>query len=97
MSQDVTNPRHTYLRNLLTQVGTVQDQIKGNLRRPAANMASRKVWTSVTATTFEHELTAGAGRYASAVTDLGTKVHEELRACPPTCLAAEAKMWSRDL
>lgn len=31
MSDQVTNPRHTYLTQLLQQVGLIQDEIGGNL------------------------------------------------------------------
>jgi len=89
----VTNPLHTYLTNLLARVQKVQERLGKRLDRPAANMASGKVWTSPTATEWGSRLSDQRKAYNSALNSLDEEVSAMLSRTPEKCSEEEARRW----
>lgn len=93
---EVDNPKHAYLKGLLTRVQEIQGQLQKKLDKPNTNMASGKVWTSKTATAWKGTLGEKTGAYNSAVNALDDELTGMLERTPPKCSQAEADAWHRE-
>lgn len=90
---DVDNPKYDYLKNLQTQVQTIQTEMAKKLDKPAVNMESGQVWTSKTATAWKGKLNENVKTYNSALNSLDDEVAAMLSATPRKCSQKEADDW----
>jgi hypothetical protein len=94
---EVTNPLHTYLTQLLTQVQRIQNELNTKMDNPTSNMAGGKVWTSATAKEWGTRLTGQCNAYNSALNSLDDDLIAMIARTPDKCSPAEAKLWHVEL
>lgn len=93
---EVDNPKHAYLKGLLTRVQEIQGQLQKKLDKPTSNMESGKVWTSKTATAWKGTLGEKTGAYNGAVNALDDELSAMLERTPAKCSQEEADAWYRE-